>query len=426
MGEYEELLGGANLGKKVKLNLPYAVNQIIELMDTEKTYVENLKVATQLVERLKVLQRTGKQGTPGFKWNLTPEDLKVLFLNLPDLYEMHNSLYSDLKQLRYYPEHDLHCLLSDPETHQKQRTHVGDLLLGLGALFKSYIPYFRLYVTYVNNYAQAVKALKQAREKYPDFDFFLGFNQEVLKIADMEALMITPVQRIPRYVMLMGEILGAGAGLGEEAESGASLEKRDERVERHEKKQAVTSLTAAFGEMKEVAQKVNESFRLIEARELVINYDKRVRYGRMHTCCNNNLCMYSSAFSATYTCGGCTFRGSILSLSFHDCNQTPSPTPRLYFTYLTHLILPWYCRSIEKVCPSTVDMGTNKKEKKSLVTPSRYHVKTAVLLKKKSGGGMRLKAYSRWLFVLFNDCLLWTTVPSEPLNYKGRCTAIGQ
>lgn len=78
---------------------------------------------------------------------------------------------------------------------------VGDVFLELG-------PFFKMYTDYVNNHPEAVRKLvslyKRDRVKN-----FLSVNERtaLTRGLDLESLLITPVQRIPRYKLLLEALL---------------------------------------------------------------------------------------------------------------------------------------------------------------------------------------------------------------------------
>ncbi|XP_077865574.1 rho guanine nucleotide exchange factor 39-like [Saccoglossus kowalevskii] len=73
--------------------------------------------------------------------------------------------------------------------------------LGIGIAFLKLAPYLKLYSMYANNYEQASSSLQEWTKKSSDFSAFkrLQEEKEENKGLKLEALLITPVQRIPRY-----------------------------------------------------------------------------------------------------------------------------------------------------------------------------------------------------------------------------------
>eukprot|EP00808_Paulinella_micropora_P011423 g78077.t1 len=372
MDGYSELLGEEKTSK-IKNDLVKACRAAVELLTTEETYVNNLKVLSAFVERLRLLETMGRP-------LLTAEEIKKIFLNIMDLMDMHQSLYKDLYKKRVFPVHDVH------QKHKGQKTFVGDLLVGLGDVLSSYIPYFRLYITYVNDYDKAQKFLWEAREKNADFDFFIKFNEKAFKITTIESLLITPVQRLPRYLLLLNDIICAGGGastpgtigtpartglasptrgtpartgLGSPVRSGPSkptapTDVAANRLKNHGAKRILETYLA----LKKIASLVNESFRLVESRQRVVQYSSRVK-------------------------------------GFDKC-----------------------LREMYK------KLGLPEPESLSLVTPSRSHVRSGVLQTQSFSRFGRSNSYSRRYFVVFNDILIYCSVPSNMEKGKLTCNGV--
>ncbi len=78
----------------------------------------------------------------------------------------------------------------------------------IGDSFLTMIPYFKLYPVYVSDFESQMKALKEAKNNERFWEFVKG-GFALLKDPsnDLPSLLITPVQRIPRYLMLVNQLL---------------------------------------------------------------------------------------------------------------------------------------------------------------------------------------------------------------------------
>ncbi|EDO32496.1 predicted protein, partial [Nematostella vectensis] len=75
--------------------------------------------------------------------------------------------------------------------------------LGVGDAFLAMAPFIKLYSTYANNFEAASRLLQEWEKKSPEFSAFIT-RQEALEECqglNIRALLITPVQRVPRYVI---------------------------------------------------------------------------------------------------------------------------------------------------------------------------------------------------------------------------------
>lgn len=81
--------------------------------------------------------------------------------------------------------------------------------LGVGEAFCRLGPFLKLYSTYANNHERALAALMEWDQKCSEFARFRRTQEELpdMKGLKLNALLITPVQRIPRYKLLLEELL---------------------------------------------------------------------------------------------------------------------------------------------------------------------------------------------------------------------------
>ena len=142
---------------------------IKEIVQTERTYIHTLEVLVS--EYLFPLRK-----------RLSVSDIEAIFGNVEMILKMNRGLYDSLFERR-----------SDPKK------------FGIGDIFMEFVPFLLLYSTYINNYESStvrVSELKKSKD-------FVEFLSQTSKRAghNFASLMITPVQRIPRYVMLLEGVL---------------------------------------------------------------------------------------------------------------------------------------------------------------------------------------------------------------------------
>jgi len=143
---------------------------IQELQKTEETYVEQLQLLNLVyvapMEKLKSITQ-----------------------------EQHNTLFSQIKIILNFNTNFLHNL-SDAI---KRGNSIGQELL-------KFCPYFKIYREYVNNYEQANILLRKlkSRQEFIELDEKGRTRCHNLSISD---LIVTPIQRVPRYPMLIKEII---------------------------------------------------------------------------------------------------------------------------------------------------------------------------------------------------------------------------
>jgi len=78
----------------------------------------------------------------------------------------------------------------------------------IGDVFLQIAPFLKMYVTYLNNYQKALETLSECEKRNADFRVFLDrvHRDPALKGLNLIAFLILPIQRIPRYRMLLEAI----------------------------------------------------------------------------------------------------------------------------------------------------------------------------------------------------------------------------
>lgn len=143
-----------------------------ELLDTERIFVENLKT---IIDLFLTPIRNGEI--------LTRVEIASLFSNVEFLYDQVNlPLLNHLEELM----------------KQQQFTSIGSIFLELGDLFK-------LYAVYCSNQPNIHSRVVQFKDEYPEFRILLkkAFRNPRCRKLDLEAFLISPLQRLCKYPMLL-------------------------------------------------------------------------------------------------------------------------------------------------------------------------------------------------------------------------------
>jgi hypothetical protein len=151
-----------------------------EIYETEKTYVKSLQfIFTDFITVLR--SSTNKEPI------LTSEELNDIFSYWEVILKCHNSLLKSIEE----------------------RINNWDNFPHLGDIFLNKIAFIKLYKHYVNNFDKSIAAIKQMKEKNIRFKEFLQNLEGTSKMngLNLQAYLILPVQRIPRYVLLLKDIL---------------------------------------------------------------------------------------------------------------------------------------------------------------------------------------------------------------------------
>ncbi|KAK7891363.1 hypothetical protein WMY93_023326 [Mugilogobius chulae] len=151
-----------------------------ELLQTEKAYVARLHLLDQ-VFCAKLMEEANKGTFP-------VDVVKNIFSNITSIHTFHSQF-----------------LLPDLEKRMgewESKPRIGDILQKL-------TPFLKMYAEYVKNFEKAMEVLKQWNDRSPQFKAIIMEiqSQEACGNLTLQHHMLEPVQRIPRYEMLLKDYL---------------------------------------------------------------------------------------------------------------------------------------------------------------------------------------------------------------------------
>ncbi|RVE72279.1 hypothetical protein OJAV_G00060230 [Oryzias javanicus] len=151
-----------------------------ELLHTEKAYVARLHLLDQ-VFCSKLMEEANKGTFP-------VDVVKNIFSNISSIHAFHSQF-----------------LLPDLEKRMDEwasTPRIGDIL-------QKFTPFLKMYAEYVKNFDKAMELLKQWSDRSPQFKAIILEiqSQEICGFLTLQHHMLEPVQRIPRYEMLLKDYL---------------------------------------------------------------------------------------------------------------------------------------------------------------------------------------------------------------------------
>ncbi|XP_037326577.1 protein ECT2 isoform X2 [Pungitius pungitius] len=152
-----------------------------ELYQTESNYVDILSTILQLFKI--PLEKEGQVGGP----ILAPEEMKNIFGSIPEIYDVHTRIKSNLEELL---------------TDWSEDRSVGDIILKYSKeLVKAYPPF-------VNFFEMSKETIVRCERQKPRFHAFLKINQSKPECGrqTLVELLIRPVQRLPSVALLLNDI----------------------------------------------------------------------------------------------------------------------------------------------------------------------------------------------------------------------------
>ncbi|KAL7713330.1 Rho guanine nucleotide exchange factor [Entamoeba marina] len=165
--------------RKMNKLYAYRTNVAQELLSTEENYVEQLQVlVTNIVE-------------PQLQQNalLTPEQTKKIFSDIQMILSVNKQFLESFQTII---------------RHWTSESKIGGLFIKLA-------PFLKIYGEYCKNYPEALKALKELGPTHPFYEFYSTTIREKApddyKNFEVASFLITPIQRIPRYKLLLNDLL---------------------------------------------------------------------------------------------------------------------------------------------------------------------------------------------------------------------------
>nr|XP_054761937.1 rho guanine nucleotide exchange factor 39-like [Lytechinus pictus] len=116
-----------------------------------------------------------------------------------------------LRQSRIVPENDIRIMFGDitaiQAINKELLAHMEEM--SIGEAFLQLAPYIKLYSTYANNFEKAIDLLQEWESKAANFVRFLRETEkkDQCRSLSLHALLITPIQRVPRYKLLLKQLL---------------------------------------------------------------------------------------------------------------------------------------------------------------------------------------------------------------------------
>jgi hypothetical protein len=186
---------------------------IAEILQTEISYIDKLRLLIEFY--CNPLCELAKNGLLSKK--IKHSDIKDLFSGIQIVMKFHDSFVEQLQQ-------------------QASSAQIG-------RIFKNAGPFMKVYKQYVETYEDRIEKLRELK-KVSEFSKFLKVAA-VSSAEDLSSLMIAPVQRLPRYVLLLKELYKR------------TDDSDDDKV----------LISEAIHVLSQITQDVNEAKRLMESTE---------------------------------------------------------------------------------------------------------------------------------------------------------------
>ena len=149
-----------------------AYKAAVEFLTTERSYVNGLRTLSKCQLRLKHSITLKRQ-------ILASDEISKIFGNIEEIFKLNEAFLKDLETASV----------------------TGQLIQQIPGLLQHYLKDFKCYSIYSIYYESAMKYLSQLRDQREEFKKFLEL-EELCENTSLESFLITPVQRVPRYLLL--------------------------------------------------------------------------------------------------------------------------------------------------------------------------------------------------------------------------------
>jgi len=160
-------------------NIRQRIRVMQEIIDTEKSYLQSLETAIKFFyEPLKAQANSSRPVA-------SLEDVNTLFSSIEMIYHFTVELKNQLdERMRQWPSSQ----------------HIGDI-------FGQMAPMMKIYADYVNKFDMAMQVFKKLMQNKRFADFLKECQKKSGQKLDLPSFLIMPVQRMPRYQLLLKELL---------------------------------------------------------------------------------------------------------------------------------------------------------------------------------------------------------------------------
>ncbi|GAM17857.1 hypothetical protein SAMD00019534_010320 [Acytostelium subglobosum LB1] len=162
--------------KKLKILYRYRWNIVQEIASTERTYLRTLEQLSNLF--IEPLRKNGI---------VSPDDVKFIFGGIDAIIAINRQLLSDIEYII-----------------DKSRWTPYSIL---GKSFTTMGVFLKAYTDYVKNFDSSLRRLEACNKDMKFVMFIRQAEDRINPRSRLESLLITPVQRIPRYVLLLQDLL---------------------------------------------------------------------------------------------------------------------------------------------------------------------------------------------------------------------------
>ena len=164
-----------------------------EMLSTEESYVKELRIIEELFHERIESEKLFSQ-----------EVLKQMFANVRTMYQFHQQflLPSLQERMAAWKEQKEKFIIKNKGTNDDSQQKVGDI-------FVEKAPFLTMYTTYIENFDNAMNTIDKQRKRNKKFAAIMDEIQAAPELhrLSLQHHMLAPVQRIPRYKLLLEDYI---------------------------------------------------------------------------------------------------------------------------------------------------------------------------------------------------------------------------
>jgi FYVE/RhoGEF/PH domain-containing protein 5/6 len=172
-----------------------------------------------------------------------------VFMNIGDIAKLHGLMLDKMEESMVSVER---MQSPDPEIF---------VVFDIPAFLGEYAPFLKMYYAYVANHEDALERLNAFRKQNEEFNRFLNVIERSQN-QTLQSLLIMPVQRIPRYRLLMDRVV--------------SLAKKA-----HLENERIDALKGVLSSIESIAGKLDTDMKMKEKRLMVIQLQEKMFRGKV-------------------------------------------------------------------------------------------------------------------------------------------------
>lgn len=264
-----------------------------EILTTEETYCASLdKIFNDFVRWLRGFNSCG------VKPILKEAEIQGLFGNLNEIYNLHKKLEEHMTDIKEkLPKiTKFQTLFADTTVKDVDLTFET----GITDLLARYTPFLKIYYIYTSNYNVIVSKLNSERKSNQEFNRFATVFEHIHNLT-IESFLIMPIQRIPRYKLLLER-----------------MRDHSRYLVGHDK--YIKNLCDALDGVEDAAKEIETNMVMAEARNKVIQVQEEIFKGKVALVSPNRFCIRMGKLGlVSISQTGKRKRKSYLCILLNDC-----------------------------------------------------------------------------------------------------------